>query len=120
MGNPVTHFEIGVKDDAAARKFYGDLFGWKITHHDATGYGLVDTDSGGEGIGGGIAKPPTGEAHTIFYVLVDDLQATLDRAEKMGAKTFVPPMQVPEGPEIAIFSDPEGNMIGIARGESVT
>jgi predicted enzyme related to lactoylglutathione lyase len=25
------------------------------------------------------------------------------------------PMQVPEGPEIALFNDPEGHIIGIAK-----
>jgi uncharacterized protein len=120
MGNPVTHFEIAVKDTEAARNFYADLFGWKITHHEATGYGLVDTDSGGEGIGGGIAKPPTGDVYITFYVLVEDLQATLDQAEKQGAKTLVPPMQVPEGPEIAMFTDPDGSIVGLAKQESVT
>ena len=120
MGNSVTHFEIAVKDDAAARKFYADLFGWKITHHEATGYGLVDTNSGGEGIGGGVMKSPTGDVFTTFYVVVDDLQATLDQAEEQGAKTIMPPMQVPEGPEIAMFADPDGNKIGIAKESSVT
>lgn len=115
MGNPVVHFEIAVKDDAAARKFYGDLFGWKIDHHEATGYGMVDTDSGGEGIGGGIAKPPEGAPYVTVYVGADDLKAKLDEAEKLGAKTMMPPMQVPGGPEIALFTDPEGNLIGLAK-----
>jgi len=36
-------------------------------------------------------------------------------AEKLGAKVVMPPMQVPEGPEIAMFSDPDGNVIGLAK-----
>jgi len=27
----------------------------------------------------------------------------------------MPPMQVPEGPEIAMFSDPDGNVVGLAK-----
>jgi uncharacterized protein len=115
MGNPVVHFEIGVKNDKAANKFYADLFGWKINSDNPANYGMVDTDSGGEGIGGGIAKPPEGGPYTTVYVNVDDVQAKLDQAEKLGATTIVPPMQVPEGPEIAIFTDPDGNMIGLAK-----
>ena len=115
MGNPVVHFEIGVKDDKAASKFYADLFGWNINSDNPANYGMVDTDSSGEGIGGGIAKPPEGGPYTTVYVNVDDVQAKLDQAEKLGAKTIVPPMQVPEGPEIAIFTDPDGNMIGLAK-----
>ena len=85
MGNAVVHFEICVKDDKAANKFYGELFGWKINADNPANYGMVDTDSGGEGIGGGIAKPAEGvEPYTTVYVNVDDVQA----------KTLMPPMQV--------------------------
>ena len=115
MGNPVVHFEIAVKDTAAANKFYAQLFGWKINSDNPMNYGMVDTDSGGEGVGGGIAKPPEGGPNTTFYVNVENVQAKLNEAEKLGAKVVVPPMQVPEGPEIALFSDPDGNMIGLAK-----
>jgi uncharacterized protein len=116
MGNPVVHFEICVKDDKAANKFYGELFGWKINADNPANYGMVDTDSAGEGIGGGISKPPEGvDPYTTVYVNVDDVQAKLDQAEKLGAKVLMPPMQVPEGPEIAMFADADGNMIGLAK-----
>jgi hypothetical protein len=115
MGNPVVHFEIGVKDDAAANKFYGQLFGWKINSDNPANYGMVDTDSGGQGIGGGIAKPPEGGPYVTVYVAADDVQAKLDEAEKLGAKVMVPPIQVPDGPEIALFTDPEGNLVGLAK-----
>jgi uncharacterized protein len=115
MGDPVVHFEIGVKDEAAANKFYGALFGWKINADNPANYGMVDTDSGGEGVGGGIAKPPEGGPYTTFYVNVSDVQAKLDEAAKLGAKTVMPPMQIPDGPEIAMFSDPDGNVIGLSK-----
>lgn len=116
MGNPVVHFEIGVNDEAAAQKFYADLFGWKINADNPMNYGIVDTDSAGEGIGGGISKPPDGSGpYTAFYVNVDNLQAKLDQAAKLGAKVVMPPMQVPDGPEIAMFADPDGNVIGLSK-----
>jgi uncharacterized protein len=116
MGNPVVHFEIGVNDGKAANQFYAELFGWKIDANNPMNYGIVDTDSAGQGIGGGIAKPPDGSGpYTTFYVNVDDLQAKLDQAEKLGAKTVMPPMQVPDGPEIAMFADLDGNVIGLAK-----
>ena len=116
MGNPVVHFEIGVNDSDAANKFYADLFGWKIDASNPMNYGIVDTDSAGEGIGGGISKPPDGSGpYTAFYVNVEDVQAKLNEAEKLGAKVVMPPMQVPEGPEIAMFSDPDGNVIGLSK-----
>ena len=51
----------------------------------------------------------------MFYVGVADLQATLDKAKKPAATTTMPPMDVPGGPRIAMFTDPEGNLIGLIR-----
>ena len=33
----------------------------------------------------------------------------------MGGKTVMPPMDIPEGPTMAQFSDPEGNVIGLVQ-----
>jgi predicted enzyme related to lactoylglutathione lyase len=50
-----------------------------------------------------------------FYVQTDDLQATLDKAESLGGKTVMPPMSPMEGTTIALFTDPEGHLIGIVK-----
>jgi predicted enzyme related to lactoylglutathione lyase len=42
----------------------------------------------------------------MFYVGVDDLQAKVDAAQALGAKTVMPPMDVPGGPSIAMFTHP--------------
>jgi predicted enzyme related to lactoylglutathione lyase len=46
---------------------------------------------------------------------VPDLQAALNKAEKLGGKTLMPPMDVPDGPSIAQFTDPAGNRIGLVK-----
>ena len=50
-----------------------------------------------------------------FYVNVPDVAAALKTAESLGAKTVMPPMAVPGGPEIAQFADPDGNIIGLSK-----
>ncbi len=114
MANHVTHFEVLVANDAeTAWTFYADVFGWKINSDNPMRYGLVDT---GGGIGGGIGKSMDGKNHTTFYVEVDDPQAVLDRVEKSGGKTLMPPMDIPGGMvRIATFSDPAGNEIGLVK-----
>jgi predicted enzyme related to lactoylglutathione lyase len=78
-------------------------------------YGMVSADQ--TGIGGGIAP---GENPTVtFYVEVDDLQAYLKKAESLGGKTVMEPMDVPGGPRIAVFADPEGNVIGLVGAGSL-
>lgn len=116
MGNAVLHFEIGGKDAAKLSKFYDSLFGWTTNIHAPSGYGMVDTNADGKGIGGGIATPPDGKPMVIFYVETDDLAKSLKKAEELGGTTVMPPMDVPEGPSLAMFSDPEGNVIGLVKG----
>jgi hypothetical protein len=66
------------------------------------------------GIGGGVAGSE--KAMVTVYVGVDDLQAALDKAESLGGKTVSAPMDVPGGPSIATFTDPEGNVVGLVKG----
>lgn len=112
MASPVNHFEVIGRDGAKLQKFYGDLFGWKIDASNPMNYGMVSASEGG--IGGGVGQ---GDAPRVtFYVQVDDPAAVLKKIESMGGKTVMPPMDVPGGPTIAQFSDPEGNVIGLAKG----
>jgi len=113
MPNPVVHFEVAGRDGAALQRFYSQLFGWAIDANNPMRYGMVAAPEGEGGIGGGITA---GEKPMVtFYVNVPDLQAALDRATSLGGKVLMPPMEVPGGPAIAQFADPEGNVIGLAK-----
>lgn len=116
MGRPVVHFEINARDSKKLGSFYSELFDWKIDTNNPMGYGMVDTGGVG-GIGGGIGQSDgTAPAYLSVYVQVDDLQAYLDKAEKLGGKTLVPPTEIPNTVTFAMFQDPEGNMIGLLKG----
>jgi predicted enzyme related to lactoylglutathione lyase len=121
MGNPVVHWEIGGREGKKLQEFYGKLFDWNIQvveGSDFKGYGIVDVGEGG--IGGGIFQSSGGDMptnYTVFYVQVDDLQASLDKAGSLGAKTVVPPTPIPDMGAFALFSDPDGNVIGLFKGQ---
>ena len=113
MGQPVVHFEIHGGEQL--NKFYADLFDWHVDSNNPMNYGMVDTHGGKDGINGGIA--PDDEKWVTIYVQVDDLQAALDKAEQLGAKTIMPPSDIPGGNvSLALFADPEGNRIGLVKG----
>jgi len=76
-------------------------------------YAMVEKEDGG--IGGGIGQSPDGNGHVTFYVGTDDPQATLNKAEKLGGKTILPVTELPEV-TIALFADPEGHVVGLAKG----
>ena len=61
------------------------------------------------------AQSPDGNGHVTFYVGTDDPQATLDKAEQLGGKTILPVTELPEV-TIALFADPEGHVVGLAKG----
>ena len=112
MGNPVVRFEVGAADAQPLLAFYAELFVWDM-HTISEGYTLVDT-RGGRGLTGGIGRSGTGEPWVSFYVEVDDLQATLERAEALGGRTVVPVLELP-GMAFAMFDDPDGLLVGLAR-----
>jgi uncharacterized protein len=114
MANKVVHFEVTGSDGKKLQDFYSALFGWNVDANNPMQYGMVHGDQAG--IGGGICTAAT---RVTFYVEVPDLGAALKQAERLGGKTVMPPGQVPGGPEIAQFSDPDGNVIGLIRAGSM-
>lgn len=111
MAGRVVHFEATGKDGNKLRDFYGKAFGWTFNVMPEMDYGTVD--NGGKGINGGIGTAP--EASAVFYVAVPDPQATLDEAEKLGGKTTMPVMTIPDIVTLAQFSDPQGNIVGLVK-----
>jgi predicted enzyme related to lactoylglutathione lyase len=116
MGQPVAFFEILSPDHERAQAFYRDLFDWQVAADPQMGgYGLVDTGAGEHAVGGGIGpSSEPGDAGVKIYVRVDDLDAYLDRAEKLGGTRVVPPTDLPgDFGRFAVFSDPDGNQVGL-------
>lgn len=44
--------------------------------------------------------------------------ATLSSIEGLGGRRVVGPMDVPSGPRLALFSDPEGHVVGLTQAGS--
>lgn len=113
MANPVVHFEIIGKDAPSLRDFYRQAFDWNFESVGGPAdYALVRN----AGIGGGVGQCPQGaESHVLVYIGVDDIQAALKKIEALGAKTLNGPMPIPGGGQIAQFTDPQGQMIGLVQ-----
>jgi predicted enzyme related to lactoylglutathione lyase len=112
MGCPVVHFEIGCRDTAKTKDFYAKLFDWNIQ-----GGGMSTTiqTGAGKGIDGHItALGHEPEHYTTFYVEVEDIKASLEKAKALGGKTIVPPVAIPTG-HFAWMGDPDGNIVGLLQ-----
>ena len=118
MPNPVVHFEILGKDHEALQQYYRDLFNWKITQASPDfPYGLVSAEEQGEGIGGGVGSSMEGGPLAMFYVQVDDIQASVDKAAELGGEVVMPVTVIPGMVAFAHFKDIEGNRIGLVSSE---
>jgi predicted enzyme related to lactoylglutathione lyase len=120
MGSPVVHWEVMGKDADALRKFYASMFDWNFDVDNPLGYGMVAPDQNrspeDRGIGGGIGAMPEGQpGYSTFYVGVDDVEGALQRAEQLGGSRVMGPEQPMEGLEIGMFTDPEGNAVGLVK-----
>jgi predicted enzyme related to lactoylglutathione lyase len=122
MGQPVVHFEVVGKDGDKLRSYYSELFGWEFGDTmGPTNYAVTpregNTGDDGIGIGGGVGTGPEGyDGHVTFYVAVDDVEAALSKAESLGGTRMMGPDKVPDTDmEIALFTDPEGHVIGLVK-----
>ena len=116
MGAPMAYFEIISKNPERIRDFYTELFGWTANGGTADNYWLIDTGAGDGAVGGGIGDVQEGETggRTTLYMRVDDLQAYLDKAERLGGKTLVPPTPLPgDFGSFAMFADPDGTTVAL-------
>jgi len=107
--------DLSSADPAASRDFYSKLFGWSaevIPDPDAGGYGMFKLD--GKEVGGvGPRQSDQQPTAWTIYILVDDADATADRAKKAGGTVIAPPFDVMQAGRMAIIADPSGAAFGI-------
>ena len=123
MGQPVVHFEVLGKDGEKLQSYYSDLFGWEIDADNPMNYGMVQRDGNtnpdGIGIGGGVGPGPERyEGHVTIYVEVPDVEAALAKAESLGGSRVMGPMKIMDTVELGQFTDPEGHLVGLVKGQS--
>src|SRR5881392_1091381 len=113
--------ELVTKDTKAAAAFYGKLFGWQSapftpqgTPPGAPPYTLFKIDPDTMGVGGMMQVPhPDVPSQWVPYVVVENIEQSLSKANQLGAKTCVPVMSIGEIGRIAVIQDPQGATIGL-------
>jgi predicted enzyme related to lactoylglutathione lyase len=109
MSAPIVYFEIAGPDGAGLRSFFESVFGWEI---DASST-IASRSTGG--LRGGIREDPPDK---VFYLGVNDIDATLARIEANGGSVVLPLTIVPDVVTFALFKDPAGNLLGVAENGS--
>ena len=114
---PIGWFEIFVSDVEKAKDFYGDLFGWeyKLAEGGQSEYWTIFT--GENSIGGGFMKKTSSEQGSqgvVFYIEVNDIEATLNSAVEKGGKIETAKTLIsPTSGYFALLRDLDNNIIGL-------
>lgn len=111
--------DLSTPDIDGARAFYADLLGWSLATQrtDMGEYTVASVD--GREVAGMMAQatemagaPPV---WTVF-VVVDDIDASLDRVTAAGGTVLQPPFEIPGGARVAVMADGSGAMLALISG----
>jgi uncharacterized protein len=108
----VAYLQIPAADTRVSGRFYEEVFGWRIRER-SDGVRAFDDTTGqvsGEWV---VGRVPTREPGILAYVLVDNVEATLEKIAGLGGEVVTPLTPQKEGEAIATFRDPGGNELGI-------
>jgi predicted enzyme related to lactoylglutathione lyase len=113
--------DLGTTDPAAAKRYYGELFGWsyadvpmnpgvyslaKVRGRDAAALYQQNPEARAAGM------PPS----WCTYIAVDDVDATLAKATSLGGVLVMPPFDVPPAGRMAAIADPTGAILAVWKG----
>ncbi|MGC5171687.1 VOC family protein [Micromonospora sp. DT81.3] len=116
---------LAVSDIEAARAFYADVLGLPVTEEN--GFLTLDLGDGGELFVYGKDNHVPAQ-HTVLNFQVGDLDAAVDELAGKGVEMLrydgmhqdergvVRPANPDQGPEIAWFADPSGNVLAVMQG----
>jgi len=115
----IVHFDIPSDNIERSKKFYSDLFGWKMDKwsgsSEAMEYWLISTvdDKGNKALGGGMGKRQSPQQQITNFIDVKSVDEYSSKVERLGGKVISPKMAVPGMGYMAVCTDTENNGFGI-------
>jgi uncharacterized protein len=120
LDHTIIHFEIPANDVEKVKKFYSDVFGWKIEKLPDMEYYSITTvpvDEKGNvirpGVNGGLYKREQPIQQPVNYIWVESVEEYSKKIVAMGGKVVVPKMEIPGMGWFALGQDPECNTFGV-------
>ncbi len=109
--------ELATSNVQSAKDFYGKVFGWEFSDHSMGDMTYTMIKHNDKEFGGIWAIPKDKEKqippHWMAYILVEDLQKSLEKASKQGASIMKPAANAGEFGRFAIITDPTGAHIAL-------
>ena len=113
--------ELVTPDLAAAKQFYGGLFGWEFRDV-AGGTQYAEASLDGRPVAGLVQRAiPPGQHRQpawLTFFAVEDVDSAAKIALQRGAKQLFPPTSFPNRGREAVFADPQGSVFAILASSS--
>lgn len=117
----VVHFEIPTSNIERAKKFYSEIFGWKIKDFPEMNYTAVYTVDVDEEhmpkekgvINGCMWMREKGDERPILVIDVSSIDKYLKNIEGKGGRVIMKKQAIGDMGCYSRFTDPEGNIMGI-------
>jgi hypothetical protein len=104
-------YELMTSDTKAAGKFYSDVVGWTTQEMPGGDTPYTTFNIGNVGMAGMLNIG--GHTGWIGYIVVDDVDAHIEKMVAAGAKLWKPATDVPDMLRFAVMSDPQGAAIAV-------
>ena len=118
----IVHFEIPADDEARARDFYREVFGWQLQEMPELDYTIVMTTPVDEqtqlptepgAINGGLMKRSADTPTPVLTVDVESIDHAMKEIESRGGSVVKGRTEIPGMGAFAYFKDTEGNVMGL-------
>lgn len=115
-------FELVTPNLAAAKSFYGNLFGWTFRDIDSRRRPYAEVLLGDQPIAGMVQRPsPRGESRQpawLTYFAVEDVDRATQTAVQQGAKVLYQPHSLADRGREAVLADPQGAVFALLASSS--
>jgi predicted enzyme related to lactoylglutathione lyase len=118
MANTFCHFELSTSDIGKAKKFYSQLFDWKLEDMPMGNDMTYTVIKPAEGPGGGMMQMAEVPPQWLTYVKVDDIKTATTKAKSLGATIIKEAVEVPNMGWFTIMTDPTGAAIAMWQGKT--
>ena len=106
--------ELATNDLTAAKKLYGDLFGWGAVDYPIPGGGIYTMfQIDGNDVAAAHAARPGLQPHWGVYFSVTSADRAAAKVEPLGGKLIAPPFDVMDAGRMAAVQDPQGTMFSL-------
>lgn len=108
-------FELMTTDPAKAQDFYTQLAGWTTKTMDMGTMQYTVAFVGEADVAGMMKADANVPSHWLVYFTVADCDASAAKAGQLGAKTHVPPTDIPDVGRFSVLQDPQGAYFALVR-----